>query len=461
MSTIYYIDPVRGNDENQGLSPKQPKQHYRTVRPAPGDSVLFKRGSVMRDVLEAADGEEGAMITYGAYGEGEKPVFLGSVNITDANYWSEESPNLWYYCGNLPSEACNIIFNGGESCGNMRWTLEDLKNQGEWFYTHLGMSGNSATKEQLSVPEKLYLYSEGNPGSVYHSIECAVWSVNGVERRLAGGSHHIIFENLCFRNGGVHGLQSWNPRWLVVRHCDFQFIGGGIYNRQLRIRLGNGVEFWDSAEDNLVEDCVFYEVYDSCVTHQGSDTCVPAERVVYRHNLFVKYGMGAYECRDRLPIDTHFDNNICVRAGGGFAMQGEEPPRQSEIYPEPMGHHLFLWRIEKATPDGYLSIKNNIFYEAPYGAAIYSIISPEAAAQIELDNNCYYKSTDELYWHINGKSYTMGEFAAYQQESGQDKHSVIADPMFVGEEAGDFSLQEASPCNALQIKCRTNCLKLV
>ncbi len=68
-------------------------------------------------------------------------------------------------------------------------------------------------------------------------------------------------------------------------------------------------------------------------------------------------------------------------------MPGEDLPGKSEIWPQPMGHHIFLWRIPQASEGSSLSIKNNYFGPAPLGAATYSIISKEAQAQIFLDNN--------------------------------------------------------------------------
>lgn len=441
MNKTYYIDPIHGNNEWSGLAPATPKKDYRAVTPKPGDTVLFRRGTVTRDILLMERGEADAWITYGAYGEGKKPVFLGSIDLSDPSYWAEESKNLWVCTQALPREACNFIFNGGESYGNLRWTLEELDEQGEWYYTHMGEVPVEAGEQA-----KLYLYSEKNPGEYYAHIECALRYV-----RMAGGFdevglHHVIVQDLSFENGGVHGLQCWMPHDLLVRRCDFRNIGGAVWSRKLQIRYGNCVEFWDSSDDITVEECIFEETYDSCITHQGGPNCLPSQRLIFRNNLFVKYGMAAYEVRDRLPIDTCFDNNICIQAGGGFAMQGDQPPRQSEIYPQPMGHHIFMWRIEQATEGGSLYMRNNIFWEAPYGAAMYSIISPEAEAQTHLSNNCYYKTpgcVEELYWRWGGKNYTTEEFAQYQQDSGKDADSFVADPAFANAAAGDFT-----PANA-------------
>ena len=48
-----------------------------------------------------------------------------------------------------------------------------------------------------------------------------------------------------------------------------------------------------------------------------------------------------------------------------------------------------MWRIPEATEGGSLKISGNIFGYAPVGAAIYSIVSPEAEAQVTLSGNGY------------------------------------------------------------------------
>ena len=101
-------------------------------------------------------------------------------------------------------------------------------------------------------------------------------------------------------------------------------------------------------------------------------------------------------------------------------MLGEVLPRRSEIWPQPMGHHIFLWRIPKATEGGALTISDNVFGNAPVGAAIYSIISPEAEAQITLDNNVYTENP-VLLNRFGGVDYN--DLDAYKAATGKDQNS--------------------------------------
>ena len=76
-----------------------------------------------------------------------------------------------------------------------------------------------------------------------------------------------------------------------------------------------------------------------------------------------------------------------MNAGCGFSHLRTNLPRMSEIWPQSMGHHIFLWRIEKPTKGSKFLIKNNVFLEAPHGFAICSIICREAEEQLNCDQN--------------------------------------------------------------------------
>ena len=61
---IYYIDPMRGLDENDGLSEVTPKKDYTKIDIKSGDSVLFKCGSLIRGTLKNVYNNDGEVITY-------------------------------------------------------------------------------------------------------------------------------------------------------------------------------------------------------------------------------------------------------------------------------------------------------------------------------------------------------------------------------------------------------------
>ena len=377
--SVYYVDPMLDKDLGNGCSEQLAVKDYRSLNVCAGDSVLFRRGSIIRDTLDTVAGTPDAPTTYGAWGEGDAPVFMASVNVSSPDCWKNEGNGVWSCDHAFFGEIGNLIFNGNDCSATLRWEKSELSGLGDFYDEAFGCG---ATRP---LGAKLFLYSgDENPGKVFSSVEAAQYGKYCCSRP----KDHVVYEDLEFVNSGVHGMQG-SCVDVTIRRCAFRRIGGCVWSKELRIRFGNCVEFWDLGDDILIEDCVFENVYDSCVTHQGGENIKTSRNFVCRRNRFDTYGMAAFEYRDRLPINSSFTENVCENAGCGFAMLGEELPRKSEIWPQPMGHHIFLWRIEKPCLESKLEISGNRFGASPVGSAIYSIISPDAEARITLNGNEY------------------------------------------------------------------------
>lgn len=390
---VYYIDPEHGKKENSGLGENEPLQTNRKLSLQPGDTVLFKRGSVIRDALWNVEGCEGQPITYGAYGTGANPVFCGSVDLSDCALWTEVEAHIWKCTEELETAACNFVFDN-DRFGALVWKKEELRENGDWWD-----SGFSNDGEKIRQHETL-LYCEKNPAEYYAHIECVLYRY----RSLAATGHDMVIQDLTFCNNGVHAIAGEGPvRNMKIVNCRFFHIGGCVWSLKQKIRFGNGVECWNVAENVLVEGCRFDDIYDSAVTHQGGAGCEPAKGFYIRNNVFSRCGMAAYEQRDRLPKDGEFVGNLCMDAGKGFSHFRAELPRNSEIWPQPMGHHIFLWRIEAADADTHFLIGNNTFQDAPYGAAIYSIINAAAEEKIMLAHNVYEMQEFEMLAYLQGR----------------------------------------------------------
>ena len=291
----------------------------------------------------------------------------------------EQEPNIGKCLHPLSTEVCNIIFQDAP-CGVLQWEKKDLKQAGDWWDSAFGRD------IALGDEHTVLLYCEQNPALEYSHIECVL----RVHRSLANTGHDMVIQDLTFCNNGVHGIAGEQPvKNLLISNCRFEYIGGCVWDKAQKIRFGNGVECWNVAENVTVEQCAFHEIYDSGVTHQGGRECKAADGFWIRNNFFNACGMAAYEQRDVLPLKGEFVNNVCVNAGNGFSHFRTPLPRMSEIWPQPMGHHIFLWRIENTTEGSQFAIQRNVFGDAHYGSAIYSIISKKSHDQLLIGNNVY------------------------------------------------------------------------
>ena len=87
---VYYADSRDGDDSLDGLSATTAWRSLEKVNAAPlkpGDSILFRRGSIWRGQLDSKSGEPGRPVRYSVYGEGPKPLFLGSESLSLSGDW--------------------------------------------------------------------------------------------------------------------------------------------------------------------------------------------------------------------------------------------------------------------------------------------------------------------------------------------------------------------------------------
>jgi len=423
VAATYYVSN-QGSDESDGRSPQTPWRTVARVNAegfAPGDVVLFRRGDSWREQLVPSSGSPEGHVTYGAYGSGNKPLLLGSVEKNDPDGWTSEGGTIWATTPpELPCDVGNLIFDGEASCGVKVWNEFDLDVQGEYWYD-----------EEAHV---LKLVSSRNPAEHYSDVECAL------RRHIISQSNtsYVIYENLALKYGGAHGIGGGNTHHVVVRDCDLSYIGGGDQHGGSRtVRYGNGVEFWGNAHDNLVERCRLWEIYDAALTNQNSGPKVKQYNITYRHNLIwnSEYSFEYWNRPENsLTHDIRFENNTCLNAGYGWGHRQR---------PDPSGRHLCFYTSPAAARD--ISIRNNVFFEAK-GNAFYAPGWRKAGIEaLRMDHNCWYQSEGVMI-RVGESAYPMERFAAYQSELGTEPNSLVAKPQLVDAPNGDFHLSATSPC---------------
>ncbi len=281
----YYVS-ASGNDSNDGKTPETAWRSIAKVnsmRLAPGSGVFFKRGDSFRTV-ESLETYQG--ITYSAYGEGEKPQIICSLDASDASCWTlTDTANIYRYNEFIPDErdVGTIVFDGGKAWGVQvqQKTNGERLNSGyvynglEWFSTTTGkFDGYRDLDHNLEFyhdwdNDTLYLYCEGgNPGEVFGHIEI-VDKGHGIK----GSGVDVTIDNLSIYGTGSHGIGYGNVKNLTVQNCTFYWIGGsiqgkGIMDRDYGTRFGNAVESYGSSYNFKILNNYASQVYDCCWTVQ-------------------------------------------------------------------------------------------------------------------------------------------------------------------------------------------------
>lgn len=418
----YYV-ASNGDDAADGRSPSTAWKTLLHVSKAdikPGDSVLFRRGDEFRGQLQPHSGKKGLPVTYGAYGEGRKPVLLGSVARNRADQWTDEGNHIWSTDSVIPerdglpanlynkvtSDVGNIIFNNGAApCGFKRWKASDLKQPGDYWYDR--------------EANRVKLVCKQNPTEAYDDIEFAL------RQHIISRNHanHIIIEDLALLYGAAHGIGGYGYHHMTVRRLDVGFIGGGDqhggpYEKAggRYVRFGNGIEFWGTASNCLVEECRIWQCYDAALTPQGNNN-KGFRNITYRNNTIWDCEF-SFEYWNRPEtaetVDIFFVNNRCYHAGGGWGhrQRPDKGGRQLCFYGRPAVHRNF-------------HIKNNLFYGATNNAFFAHMTTVEEATKSYIMNNNQWYQPEGKMMFFKGKNYTMAQFDEYKKAFGA-KGSTLA-----------------------------------
>lgn len=419
--TTYYISNNTGNDMNAGISPSAPWKSINKVNTTSflaGDSILFKSNDSWREQLILQSGNPAFSTYYGKYGSGLLPQLRGSLDMSELTDWTHLGSNLWKCNFVFPTDVGNIIFDNALDIGAKKWGQSNLQFQNDFWFD---LSSN-----------EVYLYSIGNPASIYSEIELALRE-DIIDQ---SNTSYVLIKNLSLKYGGAHGIGGANTSNIHINSCEISFIGGGDLNMDGIIRYGNGVEFWGNAADNIVSNCKIWEIYDTGLTNQNHSTVVTQENIKYQNNLIWNCGLSSFEfwCKPASSTvsNIHFENNSCAFAGGGWGAQR----------PDYHGVHILISGNSAQTDTVY--VQNNIFFQA--NRTIYAF-ADSANGQYLLDFNSIYQSNglDTLFALFpSNTTFTNADSINYNTSTGNDLNSIFNNPNFVDVSNYDFRLTSNS-----------------
>ena len=218
--TAYYVS-CDGDDTNDGRTPDTAWKTLARVSSAAlmeGDGVLFRRGDLFRGKVITSAG-----VSYGAYGEGDKPKFYGwDRSLDDPALWTltDAEHHIWKWEEKILDPG-TLVFNHGEAhsvklipsyiegrfvCRNDESKLFDMKEEMVRdldIYWHFEDTLTTVPSKGQDFPipvvneeslGDLYLRCDkGNPAEVFHSIEAATKRPMFV----VGARPNVRIDNLC------------------------------------------------------------------------------------------------------------------------------------------------------------------------------------------------------------------------------------------------------------------------
>ncbi len=311
---IYYVSPG-GSNANDGLSPETALLSIDGVYALDlkaGDFVLFERNSVYR-ISTRINLTEG--VTYGSYGEGRKPMFLGSPKNFAKEVWKPSSKKNVWQLSYMNAYPCGMFFNEGEEFGYLKLTLRALEKNTDFY-----LDEETAT---------LYLYCDkGNPSNIWDSIEISQTDTGFF---LGTGVDDVVIDNIAMRYMGMGGVYSHynNNRWSVT-NCEVGFSGG---TQMGSVRGGNGIGSWCGGQYLYWDHNWVYQTFDNGMSPQGNTgkkLFGDYHDISHSNNLFEfnnadieiwESGSDGTECK---YYNYWMNNNICRFTSLGWGTRADD-----------------------------------------------------------------------------------------------------------------------------------------
>lgn len=309
---VYYVS-TSGNDANDGLTPETAIRTLSAIDGLPledGDAVLFERGCIWR-MTEKFDCRSN--VTYGSYGEGRKPMFLGSPKNFAQEVWKpSKKKNVWQitYMYNYP---CGAFFDQGKEAGYLKTTMRAMTANTHFFYD-----------ESVAT---LYLYCDkGNPSDVWDSIE---FSQANIRFTLGTGGHGTVIDNLAIRYTGQGGVGcSYAGHDFTITNCEMGFTGGAWVggDPSSGLRYCNAIESWCGGSGFEWNHNWIYETFDTAISPQGNIGTLDYKDISMNNNLleFNNADFEFFEAQPAKYINYNMNNNICRFTSLGWGTREDD-----------------------------------------------------------------------------------------------------------------------------------------
>jgi parallel beta-helix repeat protein len=431
-AATYYVDAASPNCSPNG--PGSEAQPYCSItaavnlRALPGNTILVKPGVYREQVTVRSSGAPGNPVVIKATGPGV--IVEGADDFSDPAKWVAGSGAVW----RSPSvvwEPNQVFVDGARLEAAPDSTAPPGPNQFTWVNGQglsINIGGDSPGLHQTMVGARLYGFhmvtrswividgfnvTRSDSRGIHLQADCSNVTISHITASLCdesgiqviGGSGNVVDGNTVADNG-PHGIslidganhcivrdnESYGAKDPDIRRADGIYLyaatSNSVYRNRTHDNQDSGIHFGPGANDNVAWDNRSWNNGDHGYDHLGALNTTHVNDVAY----------GNY--KDGFSIEggatgTHLSNVIAVNNG----LTTDE---------------FDLW-VESGSEAGFVS-DYNIFWN------VGAVQEPIRLGAIK-----YFQLAD------------------YQAASGQDAHSLQADPRFVSPDSGDFHLRPGSP----------------
>ena len=414
----YYVSEdgtsTDGTDINNPMSLKEAnkKTYYGN------EKVLFECGDTFYGTINfKVEASEDEMFYIGSYGEGEKPIISGANILINRDAWELEEEGIYKLdlsdysnfdgIGKTYWEPYNIGFiadEQGKIYGNRKSSLDELSSEYDF----------------CCEDNYIYIKCNTNPTDKLGKIKFAP-RVN-----LVNLSSNTILNGINVQYTGALGIikKTDEIKNIYIKDCIIQNIGGSVQNKEKFTRYGNGIEFWNQAENTLVENCIIRNTYDAGYSVQGNTTSTGFVNNVCGNNIFINctydieiFSYNKNDATFNAQLENQIiENNISINQGKGWGCAVKSDKSASSI--------LVLWGDNTIPESGDINLTNNKYFNLRNLFNTYKnnpITSEHYKNVVNSDYNTIYLSKDSTLFCGNGNY----EDRSILEEYNQDQNSTF------------------------------------
>jgi len=473
-NTVYYVDVTNGNDLNDGLSPATAWKTISKVNNSsfsPGDYIYFKRGGIWREqLIVPSSGTSGNPITFGAYGNGNKPIISGADNITTSSY-------LWTSLGNGTNEYYLEALGGGNpeiSEPGFLWldgstkltegTAGSLEDH-EWDW---------ADNDALGFNTVYFRNNSGDPSVTGVQIEAAQRnSAITIARKNYISLENLILEKGAQTNKWGKGVNVVHSDYLTITNCEARYNGrygfhfdasdnASVDNSEAHHNYLVGIQTWSGSTNLSVTDSSVHHNFEEGLDFEDNSNNGIVTRVVSYKNGKAGFDIAGASGIVYKYCKSYENGQEIATCGNGFNIWNNADD-VSYIYC--ISYDNLCYGIEIARESlGAIGAKiyNCVFFgNAGYNIAIHDdnvtvkncIMSMPgwnnnfhlaSGLNYTIDYNLYYNDSPTFRCSIGGT--TFDNLYDWQNVTGQEANSINSDPLFVDAVNENFFISMTSPC---------------